>query len=176
MRYPGPHQHERLTRQLIFGMALIIFLIGLAAANHKDRPDTQSIDQKPTSSPAPATTPLAVNQTTAVLRLLDEKTKKPLAGQSVAVITLPDCVVASVCPTSSPLIVTADSTGRISLPTVIVRARPKLYAAGYKLDSYFSFLDQQKPSFLTVYKPVEGTKASFDISIEEAIIGLTPTK
>lgn len=173
MRYPGNHRHEKIVKVVVAVLALAIFMIGLRAANLKQnqlRADSNKaiyanvqLGDSPNPSPTPKTS----------LRFYNLKTKQPLSGQSIVFLLNPDCV-SSPCPASSPIIFNADSQGRVVISHDFLKQRPKLYAAGFKLDAYFAFLNPSNPNLITLYEPLEGTKLTYDLSLEEIPIALMP--
>lgn len=175
MRYPGRHRHESLVRAVGLLLSLSIFLTGLILVQRKnDRTSQASTLPSPVSSvtaprPAPTT---AVS----IVKLIDGATGRPLSGQSIAILVTLPCLENKFCPAATPLVASADQEGRITVNQSVLLGQPKLYAAGYKLDAYFAFLDPNRPSELTLYKTIPGYKSTFDITIDEVVIGLSPVK
>ncbi len=174
MRYPERHRHHSLFRTIILLVAATLFIAGLKGAvqrfeklKSQTRPAAQSIIE---SSPTPSNGPIA----TATLRVVDALTNQPLTGQSVAFVVSTDCPASEPCPAETPSVFVADDQGQLIVPQDLLRRKPKLYAAGYKLDSYFAFLDEAKPDLVTVYHPVGQAKSSYDLTHEPILIGLSP--
>ncbi len=171
MRYPGPNRQERQLRRLLFVGSFMLFFIGLGGVSLKYRPiqpatPTFAAVTLPTASP---TASFGVT-----LLMLDGVTGKPLANQAIAIIPTADCPANTSCPTTSPLVMTTTAGGRIIVDQQIIKKRPKLYATNYRMETYFTFTDSERPNELTLFKPTEGTKTLYDISQEEIPIGLTP--
>lgn len=166
MRYPGPHRHERVLRTSILSAALLLFLIGLLAAIGKESHLTRTSAAQ-LSRPSQVPTVSAAAEPTTTLRLFSEQTKQPLSGRSVAVMTDENSV-------GQPPVLTADAAGRVTVPRSLLRARPKLYVTGYKLDTYFVFPSAEKPDQLLLYTSVDGAKLVYDIAVEEVPIWLKP--
>lgn len=179
MRYPGRHRHESLWRGLALLVSLTIFLAGLILVQGKNNPDPKAASQvtrlpSPTpfinkTSPSPATV-------TTRLKMVDGITGWPLAGQSIAILAAIPCFSSSPCPATTPMVLTADGEGLISLDQSIIQNQPKFYAAGYQLDSYFAFLNPDRPTELTLYKSLPDLKKTYDIMADVVTIGLTPIK
>lgn len=172
MRYPGPHRHEKLVRRLFFVAALFIFVVGLLAVTAKVNLTTPPQAQNVSISLQPQPTPTFDAVT--LLKLMDERTSQPLAGQSVAVMATGGCVPGAACPLSSPLVFTATTDGQVAIPQPILRQRPKLYVTGFVMDSYFSFLNEESPNELTLYKSVDGAKLVYDVTREVVPVWLAP--
>lgn len=174
MRYPGSHKHEKVMKLTVTLTALAIFGLGWQAAYLKGRA-VQADQFKPVVAPKTVDSPAPTPTSMATLQIYDGLTKKLLTGQSIVILTSVECQ-SQPCPTSTPLVLTADDRGRIVLSQEKLRLRPKIYAAGYKLDTYFSFLDVTNQNILTLFEPMDGTKVNYDITLESVPIGLTPVK
>jgi hypothetical protein len=157
--------------------ALAVFGFGFRSAYLKNNQVTaDQIQPAPTATSTSLESPVPVSPaSTVTLQLFDRLTKAPLSGQSIVILGSVECLTPP-CPASTPLVITADERGRISVSRETVQLRPKIYAAGYRLDTYFSFLDSAQPTILTLYEPIEGTKVNYDITLESIPIGLTPVK
>jgi hypothetical protein len=172
LRYPGRHQHQARQRWLILIAALLFFGLSLTLASGRNRPQASPHFTFPRlPSPSPSLEPVANGLVT--FQLLDGITQQPLSGQSIAVmVSSPDCTGLTSCPSSSPLVIGADNTGRIQIDKVLAQQGPKFYAAGYVADSYFSF--DAAAQQIVVYKPLPGMKIGYDPTKEEIPLGLTP--
>lgn len=175
MRYPGPHKHHHTMRWTALAVAVFVFVLGLVAVDLKERKIAAQhrqlrAAQNQMASPLPSPTALTT------LVMYDSVTHQPLAGQSIALMSAVACEPGLPCALPSPLVLAADEKGRIMVAQDIIRAKPKLYAAGYKLDVYFSFLSSDKPNELTLYQALPDSKLNYDITAEEVPVSLTPTK
>lgn len=170
MRYPGPHRHETLLKVASLAIALLLFLFALSilGAKRQDRP--KKVDFSPVAtSPSPQTI-----EGSTTLRLFDQANDHPLAGRSVAFLLYGNCSAGADCPSATPLILTTDADGRVKIDQKTISQKPKIYVTGYRLDSYFDFLKPEAPNQLTLYRPKEGHKLTYDITLEEIPIWLTP--
>lgn len=176
MRYPGHYRHEQPIRWLTLLISLSLFLVGLNVAGRKQgRLQAQPLPGETSQAPAQPQ-PTATDEGVTRLRLYNIKTGLAVAEQSVALMLLGSCSSGAACPASSPQIVKTDSDGKVVVAQSVIRQKPKLYVSGYKLDTYFSFLNPQKPNELTLYAVAEGAKLAYDISTEEIPVWLTPAE
>ncbi len=179
MRYPGPHRHEHSLRALFGTAAFLFFIFGLMAFARTERAGTvaaKTVVAPRVFAPSPSPSPIAVTY----VRLFDGVTHQALAGEAIALVTTPSCALTGPCPTTSPLVLTADANGQITVAQALLRQQPKLYAAGYKLDTYFAFLAPDQPNQLTLYKPIDtggsGAKINYDLNLDTIPIGLSPAE
>ncbi len=175
MRYPIHQPVSASGRWLIAFLAVGLLVISLYLVTTTWQPASADADFN-FYSPSPRASLVAqVAGEMSTLQLFDSRSLAPLAGQSVAVIPQQECPVSQICPEPSPLIVVADQVGRIKLTNIVIHQRPKLYLPGYKMDTYFSFLNPDDANELTLYQPLPGTKLNYQAGKEDIPVGLVPT-
>lgn len=170
MRYPGPHRYEIWLKGASLAVALLLFILALSLVGTKRQNTAKKVDFLPaTASPALKTT-----ENSTILRLYDQANGQPLSGRSVAFLLYGNCPAGAECPSATPLILTADAEGRVTIDQETISQKPKIYVTGYRLDSYFDFLKPDSPNQLTLYQPQEGHKLTYDITLEEVPVWLVP--
>lgn len=170
MRYPGPTHGEQVLRLAAFTVALLIFTAGATSLVKK----SSSPAFRPSPAPSPSGAGLAELATT-VVQLLDGQTGQSVVRQALTLSAPSDCQAPSSCPPDSPPItvtVQTDDEGKVPIEQALLKKQPKLTVAGYKTDTYFSFLSGEV-NLLTLHNPPAGKKAVYDISREEVPIVLT---
>lgn len=172
MRYPGGNRQQRFVRSIIFLIALLLFFGASTLAVKKKFVLASYLRPKPTPTFAgqPTTSPTGLT----ILKLHNSLTGEPIRNQSIAFISTGSCNAATLsCPTSTPTVITTDETGSVPVAQTLLLDTPKLYAAGYKTERYFTFVSD-RPTVATVYYPPAGAKTNYDISLEPLYVGLQP--
>lgn len=172
MRYPGTTHQERVFKRVIFIIALLLFVSSFSFAAKRKFSAASLVLPEPT--PTYPTSPLVSPTGSTQLRLFDSATNKPLSNQNIALIITSTCDSQTMsCPSSDPIVLTSTSDGSIIVSQQTMQQKPKLYAAGYKTDRYFTFLSTD-PAIVTVYNPPTDAKTTYDITKEIVPVGLTP--
>lgn len=173
MRYPGRTHQERQLQIVAILAAVIFFAFSISVFTKTQRNQSIAVpNQEKIITPAPSIS-LTSKKT---LAFYNSITGDPLKNQSIAFLLTSECVIDTPCPTSTPLVLTTNENGEIPIDESVIRQKPKLYAAGYKIDRYFSLINDSNPNELTVLKPVPGRKAIYSVDKESAAIGLTPVE
>jgi hypothetical protein len=172
MRYPGKSHRERVLQPIIFLIAFLLFISASAlaiknkfvAASYSHPRPTPTFEGAPSPSPTGTT----------ALRLFNITTAEPIRNQNIAFIITSTCDSTTVsCPTTSPIVLTTDENGELKAPRSLIAQKPKLYAAGYKTDRYFTFFPENPNSIIVYYPPAEA-KTSYNITLEIVPVGLQP--